>query len=528
MLCASNGISALFRRAGRLSAVAAFLALAHSRAALHSGQNPQVIYQEVPRGRSESDSARADILLARARDHFMLGETDQALQALDSLDFVFPAHMAPERFLLRSRCLLASGDTLGFEESYAGALAAAGKNGDFRALHQDVETLSTPLETNLWNNLATPAEKSVFFRKFWKSRDPDPISSHNEKLVEYYVYLSSQGQKSRSLSSAGKEAGEASGYGILALPEDTPIQELDLISFPWGIDSILKETHGRLPEPREPTVQPEAESDTLPVFTQKYYAADFLGRGGRIELEFYQSMPVKNTPGSVKPRSAVALFDSTWLELSRDSSLATKVFDGRDSVWIAVNRLIADPGMYYHALRLEVPGHRAVMRKTLEVAGYRRDSLELSGFVFGSPPRPGQRVYQRRGENILPRPSLVFSPGELVSVYYEVYNLKQDSLGERGFSESIKVTRVIETEEQKKTFSGDIEQLMRWINSGSNSLILTFDRQAPENSGPAVPEHFEMDTSQLEPGHYRLLLEVRDANSPYSREVIWYFNLREP
>ena len=528
MICVSNGISALFRRAGRLSAVAAFLALAHSFAALQTGQNPRVIYQETPRTRSEDDSTRAGIFLARARDRFMLGDPGKALQALDSLAMAFPAYMAPERFLLRSRCRLAAGDTLGFEEGYAQALDAAGKTGDFRALHQDVETLSMPLEINVWNNLTTTAAKTVFFRKFWKSRDPDPISFHNEKLVEYYVYLSSRGQKSRSLVSAEKGENEASSYGILALPEDTPIQELDLISFPWGIDSILKETHGRLPETRGETPEAEAASDTLPAFRQSYYAADFLGRNGKIELEFYQSVPVIDTPGAVKPRSAVALFDSTWLELSEDSSLAARVFDGRDSVWIVVNRLIADPGMYYHALRLEVPGHRAVMRKTLEVSHYRKDSLELSGFIFGSSPRPGQRVHQRRGVNILPRPSLTFKPGEAVTVYYEVYNLKKDSVGERGFSESIKVTRVNESQEQKKSFSGEIEQLLRWINSGSNSLILTFDREAPENSGPSVPEHFEMDTSQLEPGHYRLLLQVRDANSPYSQEVIWYFNLREP
>ena len=45
---------------------------------------------------------------------------------------------------------------------------------------------------------------------------------------------------------------------------------------------------------------------------------------------------------------------------------------------------------------------------------------------------------------------------------------------------------------------------------------MTFER-SPQHSRPDVPENFDIDTSNLMPGQYSLVVEVRDKHSGRSR-----------
>jgi len=264
-------------------------------------------------------------------------------------------------------------------------------------------------------------------------------------------------------------------------------------------------------------MESESFSDPLPALEQYFYGTDFKGPDGKLEIEFYQSLPVKDAPLETL-EATVAVYDTTWMELIRDNTESKKVFNGEDSLWIAVNSVTLDSGPIYCALRMDVPGHRAVKRQGINPQPYSRGRLDLSGIILGSPSIKGQQVHQRRGVDILPRPSLTFRYGENITVYLEVYNLRKDELGARSYSEKVTVSLL-----EEKADESIIRRLFR-RKKPRRSLTLSFDRYPSEGSGP-VAEHFNIDTSNLVPGSYHLTIEVRDKNSRHRGIVLSNFEL---
>ena len=61
---------------------------------------------------------------------------------------------------------------------------------------------------------------------------------------------------------------------------------------------------------------------------------------------------------------------------------------------------------------------------------------------------------------------------------------------------------------------------------GRTSLTLRFDR-SPELETGTVAETFNIDTSNLEPGPYRVLVEIRDNSSGRRNSRTLEFELRE-
>lgn len=386
---------------------------------------------------------------------------------------------ASDLILLQACRLLAAGDTLGFERSYATALGEAGKEGDFTRIFQEAELIFTPWERVKWDELADPTERAEFFRIFWKVRDPDPISFQNEKLVNYYIQLLDKG----------------------------------LLSVPGGMAWIKSQ------------MQAGVFTDPLPAFHHDFYGADFRATDGRVEVEFYQSAPVEAAPQEKGPEAAFAFYDSSWVELARDSTTSRKITADKDTLWFAMHKVFSDSGKFYYALRMDIPGHRAVERNLIRLKSYPKNELCLSGIILGTPPSPGDQAHSRGGVEILPRPSLIFTSGETIMVFFEIYGLGKDPGGKRSFREHVTVSLVKYKEiDQASSFSGNIEELISWNGNLLNSLTLAFDRQSLEPSGP-VAEHFIIDTTELVPGHYRLFLHVTDNSNNQEKEVTWYFNL---
>ncbi len=386
---------------------------------------------------------------------------------------------ASERMLLQACRLLASGDTLGFERSYAAALIEAGKEDDFTRIFQEADLIFTPWERVKWDELASPAERAEFFRIFWKVRDPDPISFQNERLVNYYIQLLDKG----------------------------------LLNVPGGMAWIKSQ------------MQAGVFTDPLPAFHHNYYGADFRGSDGRLEVEFYQSAPVEAAPQEKGPEAAFAFYDSSWVELARDSTTSRKITTDKDTLWFATHKVSSDSGKFYYVLRMDIPGHRAVKKNIIRLKSYSENELSLSGIILGTPSSPGNQAHSRRGVEILPKPSLIFTSGETIMIYFEIYGLKKDSEGSRSFREYVTVSLVKYQEmDRSSSFSGNIEEFISWDGNLLNSLTIAFDRQPLEPSG-TVAEHFIIDTKELVPGHYRLFLQVTDNSNNEEQEVTWYFNL---
>jgi len=507
-----------------------------------------------------------------ARDRFRLGEIEQALATLETIARADSGARLTERKLLEARCLLELGNTMGFESSYAQALGAAKSVEDFDCLLTEAETIFTPKESEAYEKLKSVEEMGAFWRKFWFGRDPDPLTFHNERLVTHYLrfheaqkiyrmnFPHSRFQTSRDYfrlvspfsylyeydpdiffnRSRGLTIDQRGLMFIRHGPPDRMTKQVtwsspmeiwyygsvrflfekrfgagDFIFVPGvtrGAGDIMKAMEG------------ETFKDSLPSCEQDFYVADFLAPDSRIELEFYQSAKSSVAPLVADIEAALGIFDSTWAELSLDQRNATKLYTGQDTLWLAVNRVTAGPGNYLYALRMDIPQRRAVQRGKLELAPYRTGILELSGIVLGSPTEGEPAIHQRRGVSLLPRPSLVFSPGETIKVYLEIYGLQARPWEGRSFREWVTVSRI--GEESRGFWRGLSRLLGLGGRPGRTSLTLRFDR-GPETQTGAVAETFTIDPSNLEPGPYRVLVQVRDNSNGRRNRRSLEFELRE-
>ena len=96
-----------------------------------------------------------------------------------------------------------------------------------------------------------------------------------------------------------------------------------------------------------------------------------------------------------------------------------------------------------------------------------------------------------------------------------MYNLRIGRGGFRNYREWVDVIRL---EEEKGVLGRIGSKLVGLLTFGeekqATSITLVFDRRAETRSGP-VAETFFLDSSVLEPGQYRLLIEARDNVSAY-------------
>lgn len=510
-------------------------------------------------------------LIYAARIRHRLGDTDSLNSVLERMETAAPNYKKSERMLLRAESMLELDDTLGFEDCYIRSLEYAEQEDDFTHLFEDAETIFNPTETANRDSLETTDEKGDFFHAFWKRRDPDPTTPHNERLLAHYYRLQKAREEyfdftpysllntsenyfrlingladtaliheaddpyfdtnynpmiwwdnCRSLGLQQKglfyiRHGEPDMLYRFGLPWEAEMETPPYEAWRYGSSYFL---FTRNPEPNKPAgsywvktfngsgnimraMKTETYRDPLPFVPMASCGADFKGAGGRLEVEFYQSIPVSVDTAQLQPRQAtMVIYDTGWNELARRDVTPRKVFTGRDSMWIAVNSVTMEPGPKYYAARMDVPGHRSVVRSAVNPPPYPRDALDMSGFVLGSPPPPDMSVHRRWGIDLLPRPSLAFRQGEQITVYIEVYGL----VGERSFDEQVTVTL-------ESAMAG--ESIIRRIfgsRQPRTSLTLNFERYPGAGSGPFA-EHFNVDTSELAPGKYSLVVGITDRQS---------------
>ncbi len=309
----------------------------------------------------------------------------------------------------------------------------------------------------------------------------------------------------------GMPSQEVWRYGSVFFPFEKVYGAGDFVYIPVYLNSI-----GRI----EQAMECESFEDPLPACRQDFLGADFRGPQGQVELYFFQSLPQDSVKIDNAPFADLALFDTTWAVVARDSSLAWSVKAGPEYLWLASSRALLPSGAYNLALRLDVPGRRAVHRQALSFHAYTEGAFELSGVVLGAAPAHGHGLFSRNGAEIDPRPSLSFTVGEKVAVYLELYNLYPDSAGQHQFQERVTVAR----DEQKS----ELARLLGFASEKrETSLSMTFER-TPSKAAPSTPESFDIDTAPLLPGVYSLNLEVLDRVSGLRRTRKCAFEVTEP
>ena len=431
-----------------------------------------------------------------ARDRFRLGDNAAARAALENHARLAPGDRPAANSLLSARLGLERGDSAGFEREYALALDRAARDNDFLDLFQTAEPVFSPAESEEWKTLETAESKAAFFRAFWLRRDPDPFDSVNNRLAEHFTRLR-QAENQYRLANPHSRFNTSRDYqrlispmsmlyeydpdlfwdrsralvldqrGLLLLrhgPPDMVRRELSWenpqeIWFYGPVHFVFEKKKGAGDFIYIPSVgsgvgdirkamEGESYRDPLPDFAQDYYVVDFLAPDGRVELDFYQSAPAALCGPDSIPEAAAAVYDSTWRELGRDRNASLRIVQPTDSLWVGMGQVSADPGEYFYAVRFGFPGRRSVDRGTLKINSYSKDRFELSSLVLGTVPEQGGGLLTRRGVELLPRPSLRFSRGEIIHIFMEVYHLAGAPGKEPSFREWVTVSRV-EKEEGK-------------------------------------------------------------------------------
>ncbi|MBW7997604.1 MAG: tetratricopeptide repeat protein [Candidatus Glassbacteria bacterium] len=528
----------------------------------------------------ESHPDYAHWLLDAAGYRYETDQIDAALAALDRLETAEPGFKPADRHLLRARCLVELDDTSGFEDAYRRSLEAAELEGDFERLAVDAQAIFRPEEQLKADSLKSARQWARFFRTFWGRRDPDPLTRRNERLFDHYKRLR-EAQKKYSLNDPYSKAlrsrdfyrrdalfsgaaGMSYDYdpdlffnrypelalqqrGLLYVRHGPP----DLISRPitgdlssgilheevwyyggtffpfreskWGSSIgdyafIPLSVNGAGNMTR--AMETESFAEPLPTLEQNCYAVDFMAPDGWTEFETYQSLAVDEVELASPPGVSLAVFDNGWRELVRDSRAAVRVEDGERELWMGVNSVKVKPGPRIFAARMEVPGRRVLKRRDIALKSYRRGRIDLSGIVLGIPLPPSGGAHSRLGVELLPRPSLEYAVGEIMTVYLEIYGLRRGDSGQRKYTESVTVTRVGGDE-------GVLSAIWKLFSGGekrASSLTLTFKRE-PVISGETIPETFIVDTSLLLPGDYRMKIEIIDQASQQNRQIGCFFRL---
>ncbi len=573
------------------------------------------IWHEKIRGRSQKNIKKAAnclpghialhpelsyIWLDIAFDWFKLFNTENCLAALDSLLKHAPEYKPQERFLLRARCLMDMDDIPGFEAYYRQALKAAESEGDFKRLITEAETIFTPDEAGSLQSLESTEQVATFLGVFWRNKDFDPVTLHNERLVEHYQRLRTAERAYRILTPDGLVNNSDNYLRLVSMPGSTapvfseygstrgpvlydydplrvfggrginlgldhrgllylrhgPPDEIDRVfinetrdGFSLSTTSnaeqwiynqqkiVFKEgfgTGGYLFWPAiyetfygiadiEHALNTQTYEDPLPEKPQDYYSAAFLREDGRLDLEFYQSVKVKDSQIAQPPEAKVALYDRSLNELARDSSVSVAAPSPDGDLWLAINSLPVDPEDYSFGLSMALPDVRSAVKSNLHVEPISGQDLALSGIVMGVQPGEDQGVYGRGTVKILPRPSLEFGLDELIETFMEVYNLNPDSDSGREYEVRASVTLI----EQDRSRIGKLMEKFRLLGQERGTeLTMTFERVSTAES-EVVAEHFTINASELIPGLYRLEIEVRDRRNNSRASSVRNFRLVE-
>ena len=197
--------------------------------------------------------------------------------------------------------------------------------------------------------------------------------------------------------------------------------------------------------------------DPLPLFLS---TADFKGEQRLTMLDVYLGVPwqeldveKRGEKFSARLNRTLVLFDSTGTEVLRDTlhTEATAQNEGLDGqLWVDQVQIPVHPGSYFLAARVTDPrsGRLQIFRQDVAVEPYLSanlmvSDLEVAGKIVElATPESGKFI---RGDvEVVPLPSRTFAPGQPVYLYYEVYNLLRNDVGQTRYRVDYAVNGVSE------------------------------------------------------------------------------------
>ncbi|MXW04670.1 MAG: tetratricopeptide repeat protein [Gemmatimonadetes bacterium] len=169
------------------------------------------------------------------------------------------------------------------------------------------------------------------------------------------------------------------------------------------------------------------------------------------------------------------------------------------------------PGQFTAAVEMRDEASRriGIYKKPVTVPDYRGNSLMISDLKLSTGITPADQPgpFVRQGLNIVPHPLRAYGSGQLVYVYYEVYNLGQDEVGRTSYTTHYEINPegMPDTRGRFGGQPGRPGQPGR--SDDQQTVVLTYEGEG-ETSEEA--EYTAIDTADLTPGVYVLNVTVED------------------
>ena len=258
-------------------------------------------------------------------------------------------------------------------------------------------------------------------------------------------------------------------------------------------------------------------------------AVTFRGDGGATEVDLIYSIPVWQFEDITDGKG-----DRTWLNNQvtlRDSvfnsafsrkfrfgpiarperKLANQEFQG--AAYTLAANLAAPSGAFTVAVEMrdEATKRIGVYKKPVTFSDYRGSDLLISDLKLstGITPSAGPGPFVRNGLNVVPNPGRLYPRGQLVYVYYEVYNLEMGDDGRTSYETLYEITPrgMPALRNRSARRPGDMQTVMSIFEGVGN---------ASEEA-----EYTALDTTDLPEGEYVLTVTLTDrhANGSVSKSV---------
>ena len=262
------------------------------------------------------------------------------------------------------------------------------------------------------------------------------------------------------------------------------------------------------------------EYDRAP-FDFYFDLADFRGENGKSVIEVYYGMP--GVAARYVPEEGV-----TRLVVKRQAALVGTALDtvyrtsgdlfyqvpgsGVGAFVPDIARLEVPPGTYRLEVRARdrMTGRIGLYRKEVEVEDYGEEGLQLSDLTLAWRIAQDQPVdkFTRNGLNVIPMPTRMYSRGQGIFVYYEIYNLVRDAFGQTKYRVEYTI---------RPAGGNIVSRLVRTIVGKKKEVVVGYEQVGDEEMETV---HMELDLGETTPGRHYLKVTVTDLNSEDGERVV--------
>ncbi len=254
-----------------------------------------------------------------------------------------------------------------------------------------------------------------------------------------------------------------------------------------------------------------------------YDTASFRASDDTTRLEIYFGVLLKDQGDPPTLEASATVFDARWTTLGE--MVAPVHASANDTVGVAEMHIRLPPGgdfiLALQATNVKTRASTAVKLRCstfprtetpLPVSVYEPDSLRLSDLEFASRVDLEAGAATKDGMRVVPRPGRTYGPGEVVTLYYEIYGLSRDEFDQNRY----RVDYTVEPVDGGNLAAKIVGEIARAVTDGGRKVIeISYER-----TGAASVEYetVQIDVSGTEPGTYRLRVTVTDVLESVSYE----------